>query len=172
MHPVRVQIEIEVGREIMKYIFGSQREQKDGKKTKQKQIEDGKASKEKNGKSQAQRQNLLRSTLQRAQESTDNLPSSESRRSSVQSERDANSRLKSSDSNESLRSSSGNGHAFAAWVPSGELPNDEARAIAVRHGTEMRKRAARHKTFVYVKVPPTVFCLSYKVGCMCPLSHG
>lgn len=39
---------------------------------------------------------------------------------------------------------------------------DEGHAIALRSAIEMRERAAMNRTFVSVKIPQTVFCLSFK----------
>ncbi|KDN42722.1 hypothetical protein K437DRAFT_237559 [Tilletiaria anomala UBC 951] len=176
VHPLRVQIEIAVGREIMNYIFGNRREREKRQRGVQLSGEDVQTSPKLGATDRSGgHQSLHKQTLLKASKHQTADSAEMSRKSSFQSESDSASRgrppQKLQLSRTASRASSPPGQGRkkpekpSADVPSediGKIVRDESNVIAFRHAVEMRKRAAANKTFVYVKVSQTVFCLSYK----------
>ncbi|SJX62420.1 uncharacterized protein SRS1_13267 [Sporisorium reilianum f. sp. reilianum] len=197
LHPVKIQIELLVGRKIMDYVFGTKR-QREKQEEEQKRIEDEAnrpASREIKKKSPLARllggrkQNAANSASESttgsrrssANESTTSLSTVPSRtastsdlasvgRASSDSSRDGDSDSLSGRASASTKavavktspkSRPGTPSSAKESVAEKPRPGDQF-AIAQRNAAEMRARASAYRTFVYVKVSETVFCLSYK----------
>lgn len=217
LHPVKIQIELMVGRKIMDYIFGTKR-QREKQEEEQKRLEmeiskpENAVTKKKSpfarllGRqkhlsansasasgaafSQTSRRpstnesslNVSSADLRsRSTSSTDLLsigrPSSDGSRddgdadsnSERASTKATTSRTAPTTAKTSLKSRPGTpgSNSNKDNSNSANNSNDNHRpgdqfAIAQRNATEMRSRASANRTFVYVKISETVFCLSYK----------
>ncbi|SNX85612.1 uncharacterized protein MEPE_04321 [Melanopsichium pennsylvanicum] len=202
LHPVKIQIELLVGRKIMDYIFGTKR-QREKQEEEQKRLEnennhpENAAAKKKSpfarllgrqkhltsssattSSQDAHRRSTNESSLglsaadarSRSASSTDLRsfirPSSDGSREEDADSISGRASTKAMISNpattkNSLKSrpstpSSGKEHATG-----NDRPGDQF-AIAQKNAAEMRSRASAYRTFVYVKISETIFCLSYK----------
>ncbi|KAJ9480159.1 Protein FMP27, mitochondrial [Pseudozyma hubeiensis] len=201
LHPVKIQIELLVGRKIMDYIFGTKR-QRDRQEEEQKRLEQ-----EDNalGNIKAKKKSALARLLGGRKSAASNIESRDTSRrpspnastqdlsnSEVPSRNESTSDLQSAgrpssddskdDDSESVtgRAQTKTGSSAAAKSPAKTRPgtpssardrdkdsSDHSRpgdqfAIAQRSAAEMRSRASAYRTFVYVKISETIFCLSYK----------
>ncbi len=193
LHPVRIQIELVVGRKIMDYIFGTKR-QREKQEEEQKRIEDELRQQEnpvakkkspfarllgsrKHGLNSSSRAPSnsgsslkLSATDPRSRSASSSDLLSTSRASSEGSREDdgdsvsgrASSRaLATPKSSPKSRPSSSSNSTKQDSSANNDRPGDQF-AIAQRNAAEMRSRAAAYRTFVYVKISETIFCLSYK----------
>lgn len=203
LHPVKIQIELAVGRKIMDYIFGTKRE-RDKLEEEQKRIENEVRQKEKTVTKKKspfarllgrQKHLLPVSAVQSSQslrrpstnESSLNLSHAPSRSASStdllslrgppsDGSRDDDTESISGRSTSKALTSNGStaktSQKYRPGSPGGnggskdyhngnDRPGDQF-AIAQRNAAEMRSRASAYRTFVYVKIPETIFCLSYK----------
>ncbi|KAJ1599133.1 hypothetical protein NDA14_002572 [Ustilago hordei] len=214
LHPVKIQIELMVGRKIMDYIFGTKR-QREKQEEEQKRLEmeisrpeNAVTKKSPFARLLGRQKHLLptsASVLGAASSQTSRRPSTNESSLNVS---NANLRSRSASSTDLLsvgRPSSGGSRddgdadsvserastkatsartapATAKTSPKSRPgtpgsnsakdnsngrndPNHRAGvqfAIAQRNAAEMRSRASAYRTFVYVKISETIFCLSYK----------
>ncbi|GAK65420.1 uncharacterized protein PAN0_008c3637 [Moesziomyces antarcticus] len=199
LHPVKIQIELVVGRKIMDYIFGTKR-QREKQEEEQKRLEDQTRRQEK---AIAKKKSPLARLLGGRKNLTGSASSQTSRRPSTNASsrnastvdlasRNASStdllsvgRPSSDGSREDDADSvSGRTRVATGGISTGTAKaslksrpgtpasgrdagsDDERRgdqfAIAQRNAAEMRSRASAYRTFVYVKISQTIFCLSYK----------
>ncbi|GAC93156.1 potential mitochondrial protein Fmp27 [Pseudozyma hubeiensis SY62] len=199
LHPVKIQIELLVGRKIMDYIFGTKR-QRDKQEEEQKRLEQEdnalgtiKAKKKSafarllGGRKSAAPNTDSTDTSRRPSPvastqslSNPELPSRSESASDLLSAGRPSSDDSKDDDNESITgraqtktgSSSGarNSAKTRPGTPSSAKDKDcsdhsrpgDQFAIAQRSAAEMRSRASAYRTFVYVKISETIFCLSYK----------
>lgn len=202
LHPVKIQIELLVGRKIMDYIFGTKRE-RDRQEEEQKRLEnDANGSSTVKAKKKSPFARLLGSRKQAAPStgsvdtsqmpspsaSTQNLASSHApshsastsdllsvrRPSSEESREDSSEGVIDRASSRAMALNSATAKSSTKsrpGTPSSGKDKDNASeslrpgdqfAIAQRNAAEMRSRASAYRTFVYVKISETIFCLSYK----------
>ncbi|PWZ01312.1 hypothetical protein BCV70DRAFT_158220, partial [Testicularia cyperi] len=198
LHPVRIQIELLLGRKIMDYIFGTKRERQK-QEVQQKRIEHEVRKKEASTvkkkspfarllgsrKSQhpppspviaSDQDSSLNSSRDHLAISSKNASSSDvqsSRRPSSDLSREdlvldsgsadrKSKSLKNSSSRNSLKSRPATPSSRNAGDDSEDDRKGDQYAIAQRNAAEMRSRASSFRTFVYVKISDTIFCLSYK----------
>ncbi|KAI3476897.1 hypothetical protein L1887_61488 [Cichorium endivia] len=199
LHPVKIQIELVVGRKIMDYVFGTKR-QREKQEEEQRRLEDQTRRQEK---AIAKKKSPLARLLGGRKNLTGSASSQTSRRPSTNASsrnastvdlasRNASStdllsvgRPSSDGSREDdadsvsgrTRVATGGASTGTAKASLKSRPgtpasgkdagsDDERRgdqfAIAQRNAAEMRSRASAYRTFVYVKISQTIFCLSYK----------
>lgn len=202
LHPVKIQVELLVGRKIMDYIFGTKR-QREKQEEEQKRLEietnrsDNAVAKKKSpfarllgGKKHVTPNSLPASSQTSHRPSTNenssspSVPDGNSKSASTTDllsieqpssegsrEDDAESvsgRVStktmfahSSTAKSSLKSRPNTPNSAKETGTGGHDPTDQI-AIAQRNAAEMRSRASSYRTFVYVKISETIFCLSYK----------
>uniref|UniRef100_V5EIZ2 Golgi-body localization protein domain-containing protein n=2 Tax=Kalmanozyma brasiliensis (strain GHG001) TaxID=1365824 RepID=V5EIZ2_KALBG len=201
LHPVKIQIELKVGRKITDYIFGTKR-QREKQEEEQKRIEDAanrpsntvakkksplarllggrkQNSSSAGGSSDGSRRDSMNASAQSLSTtappsrsaSTNDLMSTgrESSDGSREDDGDSNSgrappkamtanTLKGKNSPKSRPGTPSSGKDLGT----GDQRSTDQYAIAQRNAAEMRSRASAYRTFVYVKISQTIFCLSYK----------
>lgn len=178
LHPVRIQLEIRVGRRIMDYIFGSKRE-RERQRDNTKHLEDEERSpstnkllpfSRANGKNESRPEVSVETTPRGSTETRDTRESDTegdaekfrpSSRNHVQPMRGSR-----SSSQHSPKESSTPRSSSSIQVSKSQKGSEGATdhfAYAAKNAAEMRERASMNRTFVYVKIMETTFCLSYKV---------
>ncbi|CDR98696.1 hypothetical protein [Sporisorium scitamineum] len=193
LHPVKIQIELLVGRKIMDYVFGTKR-QREKQEEEQKRLEDEAnrpvttdikkksplarllgvrkhhaANSASDSTTGSRRPSTNESTpslsmVPSRTASTSDLPSVGSSDSSRDDDSDSISGrapTKTLTVKTSPKSRPGTPSSAKDSVSEKPRPGDQF-AIAQRNAAEMRSRASAYRTFVYVKISETVFCLSYK----------
>ncbi|SPO27179.1 uncharacterized protein UTRI_10641_B [Ustilago trichophora] len=207
LHPVRIQIELLVGRKIMDYIFGTKR-QREKEEEEQKRLENEVSRTEKTvtkkkspfARLLGSRKHLAPSSSNASSQQASRRPSTNASSASLaategQSRSASTSDLASigrpsSDGSREDDAESMTGRASTKAMISNpataktslksrpgtpssakdkekDTATDDHRpgdqfAIAQKNAAEMRSRASAYRTFVYVKISETIFCLSYK----------
>ncbi|UZJ56701.1 hypothetical protein CBS101457_006021 [Exobasidium rhododendri] len=190
LHPLRLQLEKKIGRQLEDYIFGSKRErekkdreQKEAEEAIQERLE-GKASNRSspfafkrlakaikgsnNGKAESvnatgggQLPDKRRGEL--LQTSKEKSLSAKSSSSDIKSIRAATYNAGGQNGSGSSSSSNHiNGNGGEDHSSDSDSDETSQYAIAARDALEMRNRASKNLTFVYAKLSETIFCLSYK----------
>ncbi|CAO1616639.1 unnamed protein product [Sympodiomycopsis kandeliae] len=163
LHPLKVQLEMKVGKMIMDYVFGSRRN-REKEDNKRKAILDAQAKKSSPKSKSSPFARLTSSSKQNGQNGA-STPDATSRRTSSSSD------VRPPRSSRGMASESSGQNLEPSRPASirGEQGSDEDEredssplAMAKRNAAEMRKRASSNLTFVFFKLPETVFCLSYK----------
>lgn len=181
-HPLKVQLELKTGKLIMDYVFGSQRRRQREEEKRQKQMEEESSGPTVKAKKSpfARLTGAMHSDGGKSQGGTpsgNNTPASSapsSGRPSFSAEQRSIRKMKSSGGSKSSENSlslaaaggkekerKASGHADHDSDSEESIDHSQT-AIARRNAEEMRERASSNLTFVFFKLPETVFCLSYK----------
>ncbi|CAO1631545.1 unnamed protein product [Jaminaea pallidilutea] len=187
LHPLRVQMELKMGRVIMEYIFGSKKRREREEMHRKEHLEI--ASQNAASASWSKRGPLGRLRIQAAREGNGQSDSEvEAASTAPPSPRMGNASLEAPSPSRRSLSRSGSSTFLDSGRPSSELRESHSQqqlreaqkerekeeseaseqerfsqhAIAKRNAEEMRHRASSNLTFVFFKLPETIFCLSYK----------
>lgn len=164
LHPLKLQLEMRVGKMIMDYIFGSKRHREEEER-KRKEVLDAHAS---NGQHKHKPSAFLRLThANKSGDASAGGSEASSRRTSTSSEGRPSKSSRSVATEGSGRSKPEQSRPASIRGGHGSDEEDEGEdysqlAIAQRNAAQMRKRSSSNLTFVYFKLPETVFCMSYK----------
>lgn len=171
LHPVKIQLEIKVGRQIMDYIFGSaRRKEKEMEEKKKKEEEDEAAAAlnrcppysetKKKKRKKANPFARLKAGHNDARDHSDDSNKSGSSSNGKDKDKPSSSTSRPRTSESRSRPSTSDSRK---QVESEDSEDENSQmAITNKEAEEMRNRAAASSTFVYVKIAETTFCLSYK----------
>ncbi|CEH13033.1 Uncharacterized conserved protein [Ceraceosorus bombacis] len=174
LHPLRIQLELKVGRKIMDYVFGSKRE-RERKDREQRAIEEERRESAGVSKRRGRLARFTRNLLHSQDEIDKDDNRSEAPRrvgtpgaSSARGSTERGTRPSHSQSSRDLMSRPSTPAASSRHQSVRDSDSDDEEnglhqhGIVMRNAAEMRGRAATNRTFVYVKIPETVFNLSFK----------
>lgn len=165
IHPVNLQLELQVGREIMGYVFPARDNKNNRADGDGNEDDDSVQSELSHGfgsgmfKQPFAREDSSTQSVGSEGESVSTQASSQRhRRSNDKASSQSHSRSAGRKSKSKIDGESSRAHEEAMMF--GEM--DELDDSTMRVATAMRERSLRNRTFVYVRFPCTVFCLSYR----------
>lgn len=159
LHPVKVQLEIKVGREIMDYVFGSaRRKEKESEEKEKKRKEEEAAAAVTRCPPYVETKKKKKNPFARLKGG--NGGSGESSEDSKDLVKKNGAKSSSKSGTPDSRPSTPDHRKTAE--PEGSDEENGQTAVSNKEAEEMRSRASANFTFVYVKLAETTFCLSYK----------